>query len=116
MSRDFRLYLDDMIAAGEKALRYTRGMRFAEFEADDKTIDAVIRNLQIIGEAAARIPTPIKDKHPDLPRQDIIGFRNIVVREYFGVDETIIWRIVQSELGVFTDKARAILAAETGGE
>lgn len=90
-------------------------MHFAEFEADDKTVDAVVRNLQIIGEAAARIPTSVKERHADLPWQEIIGFRNIVVHEYFGVDEAIIWRIVQSELSAFTDRARAILAAETDG-
>lgn len=116
MSRDYRLYLDDMLVAGEKALRYTAGMSFDEFIADDKTFDAVVRNLQIIGEAAARVPTETRSRYPDVPWPEIVGFRNIVVHYYFGVDETIIWRIVESQLVPLMEQVREILEQEDSTE
>ncbi len=60
MSRDYRLYLDDILTAGEKVIRYTKGLSFDNFVADDKTFDAVIRNLQIIGEASAKVPGEVR--------------------------------------------------------
>lgn len=81
MSRDFRLYLDDMLAAGYKVLRYTEGMTFEDFIADDKTFDAVVRNLQIIGEAAAKVPAEVRERHSTLPWAEIVGFSEIRNRQ-----------------------------------
>jgi uncharacterized protein with HEPN domain len=116
MSRDYRLYLDDILAAGEKVIRYTSGLSFDEFVADDKTFDAVVRNLQIIGEASARVPTETRSRYPDVPWAEIVGFRNIVVHYYFGVDETIIWRIVESQLVPLMEQVRKILELEDTNE
>lgn len=63
MSRDFRLYLDDLLTAGSKVLRYTDGMTSDDFFADEKTFDAVVRNLQIVGEAAAQVPVEVRARH-----------------------------------------------------
>jgi uncharacterized protein with HEPN domain len=64
MSRNLGLYLDDILVACEKVLRYTDGIDFEQFVADDRTFDAVIRNLQIIGEAVKNIPTDVRDRYP----------------------------------------------------
>ena len=66
MSRSLRLYLEDILTSGAKLIRYTQGMNFEEFIADERTFDAVVRNLQIIGEAVKNIPTPIRDRYTEV--------------------------------------------------
>lgn len=112
MSQNYRLCLDDIVLACEKVFRYTAGMSFEGFVTDDKTFDAVIRNLQIIGEAAARIPAEVRAQYPDVPWAEIVGFRNVLVHQYFGVDETIIWRVVESQLAPLMSQVREILERE----
>lgn len=112
MSRDFRLYLDDMLTAGDKVLRYTEGMSFDDFVADEKTFDAVVRNLQIIGEAAAKVPSEVRDRHVTVPWMEIVGFRNVVVHNYFGIDEEIIWRVVESQVTPLMEQVQAVLDQE----
>lgn len=116
MSRDYRLYLDDILIAGEKVVRYTKGLSFNDFVADDKTFDAVVRNLQIIGEASAKVPTEVRSRYPDVPWAEIVGFRNIVVHYYFGVDEAIIWHIVEAQLIPLVEQVRRILEQEDASE
>ncbi|HTY25763.1 MAG TPA: DUF86 domain-containing protein [Desulfomonilaceae bacterium] len=85
MPRDCRLYLDDMLGSCRKIREFTEGMSFEEFKRDVKTQDAVIRNFEVIGEAANRLPDEIKDLYKDIEWAKIIGFRNILIHEYFGV-------------------------------
>jgi uncharacterized protein with HEPN domain len=113
MSRDFRFYWDDLIESGEKVLRYSAGYAFEEFVADDKTFDAVVRNLKIVGEAAAKLPAELRTQYPDVPWREIIGFRNVMVHNYFGLDEAIIWRIATSQLEPLKEQAENILALES---
>ncbi len=75
MSRDLRLYLADIVVACEKVLRYTDGMEFEQFIVDDRTFDAVIRNLQVIGEAVKNIPVDVRDRHPEIEWRKIAGLR-----------------------------------------
>ncbi|MEI7847440.1 MAG: DUF86 domain-containing protein [Chloroflexota bacterium] len=82
----------------EKINAYTVGMTFEKFCEDDKTVDAVIRNFEIIGEAAGHIPLEIQEKYPELAWLEMRGMRNIVAHEYFGVSLTIIWRAIQKDL------------------
>ena len=98
MSRDFKLYLDDMIEAIRAIREYTGGMTFESFAADRKTIDAVVRNLEIIGEAAGNLPEEIKDKGGDIEWRKIIGLRNLLIHEYFGISKPVVWDIVQNKL------------------
>lgn len=77
---------------------YTRNLSFEEFIQDGKTIDAVIRNFEIIGEAANRLPEDFKDNHPNIDWHRIRGFRNRIVHDYFGIDYGIVWEIKETFL------------------
>lgn len=112
MSRDYRLYLDDMRSAAEKVLRYTQGVDFARFMEDEKTFDAVVRNLEIIGEAAKHIPADVQARYPEVQWRRISGLRDIVVHEYFGIDEDILWDIVATQAPELLGQIRQILAKE----
>lgn len=96
--RPIKIYLRDIKEAIKKIESYTKGMTFDEFKDDVKTIDAVIRNIEIIGEAAKHIPTEVRLKHIEIPWKEIIGTRSKVIHEYFGVDETILWKTVTDDL------------------
>ena len=83
--RDVRLFLYDILEAISKIENYTKGMSYDEFIHDEKTIDAVIRNLEIIGEAAKNIPEDAKNKYPEIPWKEIAGMRDKLIHAYFGV-------------------------------
>ncbi|MDI6766859.1 MAG: DUF86 domain-containing protein [Bacteroidota bacterium] len=96
--RTYRLFLEDIIESIIKIETYTKNLSYGRFSKDPKTIDAVVRNLEIIGEAAKHIPTSVRSKHAEVPWKKMVGLRNIVVHEYFGIDEKIIWEIVNRGL------------------
>ena len=87
------LLIEDIIESSRKILDYTSGMSFDEFTADGKTVDAVIRNFEIIGEAANRLPEDFKQEHPTVDWHKIRGFRNRIVHDYMGIDYSIVWEI-----------------------
>ena len=87
------LLIEDIIDSGSKILEYTKDLSFEDFLADSKTVDAVIRNFEIIGEAANLLPEEFKEKYPDIDWHRIRGFRNRIVHDYFGIDYTIVWQI-----------------------
>jgi uncharacterized protein with HEPN domain len=84
--RSLQLLLEDIIASANKILTYTAGLSFEQFLSDDKTIDAVIRNFEIIGEAANRLPDEIRDQYANIDWHRIRGFRNRIVHDYMGID------------------------------
>lgn len=98
MSRDSRVYLADILDAVSRIRAYTAGVTYTEFDADRKTFDAVIRNLEIIGEAVKNLPGEFRDRHPEEDWRKIAGLRDILVHQYFGIDAEIVWDIVQSKL------------------
>ena len=104
-----RVLIADMLEAVERILLYTEGMTYAEFREDTKTTDAVLRNLQVLGEAAGRVPKALRARAPDVEWSRIIRSRHILVHEYFGVDREIIWRIAEVHLPPLQQALLALL-------
>lgn len=96
--RDWKMRIKDILNAISAVQGYTEGMKYEVFVADRKTVDAVLRNLIVIGEAANHMPADIMSAHPDLPWQDMRDMRNFVVHEYFRVSDRIIWDTIQNDL------------------
>lgn len=96
--RQPKLLIEDILESAYKILDYTRGLSFDHFMNDSKTVDAVIRNFEIIGEAASKLPEDFKEAHPSIDWHRIKGFRNRIVHEYFGIDHSIVWQIKESFL------------------
>ncbi len=108
MSRDEFLYLADIQEACEKVLKYTKGVTYQDFVRDDLIFDAVLRNLEVIGEAAKHISEETRQRYPDIKWRKIAGFRDIVAHEYFGVDEETVWDIVENEIPALVKMVREI--------
>jgi uncharacterized protein with HEPN domain len=96
--RDSLLLLEDMLESAQKILRYTDDLDYNAFLLDDRTVDAVVRNFEIIGEAANRLGQEFRDLHPGIEWNRIRGFRNRIVHDYFGIDYQIVWTITTSYL------------------
>jgi len=96
--KKYKFYLEDIEEAINKIVEYTKGYDKERFLSDKKTIDAVLRNLSIIGEAANHIPKEIQNKHPKIDWPAVIGLRNRIIHDYFGIDHDIIWYIIKEEL------------------
>jgi uncharacterized protein with HEPN domain len=96
--RDWDIRVHDIIAAVEKVVGYTSGMDRTAFKADERTIDAVVRNLIVIGEAAGHVPEDVVTAHPHIPWARMRGMRNLAVHEYFGVDADVLWDTVTVNL------------------
>ena len=112
--RDVTLLLDDMLQAANKIKRYTKNLDFDSFVSDEKTIDAVVRNFEIIGEAANRIDADFRDKNPEIEWKRIRGFRNRIVHDYFGIDYEIVWTIIESYLDELVDWLDTIIDRNKG--
>lgn len=112
--KDWKVRIEDILEAIERALRYTHGMGEADFVADDRTVDAVIRNFEIIGEAAKRVPAHVADRHPEIPWTRMSEMRNILVHEYHSVDPSIIFDSVRHDLPPLVAPLKALLN-ERGG-
>jgi uncharacterized protein with HEPN domain len=96
--RPIDLLLSDMLDAIDRVLQYIEGLSFDAFSNDQKTIDAVVRNLEIVGEAANRLPDDFKEKHPEVEWHKVVGLRNRIIHDYFGIDLKIIWQIIHADL------------------
>ncbi len=92
------MYLEDLLLATERIAEYIEGYTFDQFERDYKTVDAVIRNFEIIGEASKNIPKEIKDKYSEVPWSEMYLMRNKISHEYFGIDHEIIWDVATNHL------------------
>ena len=109
LERSDRLYLADILDALSAIEDFVRGMDYNAFAGDRKTRSAVIRELEVIGEAAGRISNEIKALQPDLDWRTIKDFRNILAHEYFGIDNEIIWEIVTEKLSPLKKRVMEIL-------
>ncbi len=107
--RDPRLFVAEMIAACDKIGRFISGLQEADFYNNELVQDAVLRNLEVIGEAARQLSADVRDRHSEVPWTRIIGFRNITVHAYFAVDLSIVWRIITANLPGLVRQLQTIL-------
>ena len=108
--RDQVIYLDDILDAATRAMHFVADLSFTEFEHDDRTTYAVLRALEIIGEAAKRVPVAVRDRSPDVPWPEMAGMRDKLIHGYHGVDLRVVWRTVQSDLPEVIEKVRELRA------
>ncbi len=108
--REWRVRVDDILEAAERALGYAQGFTFEQFAADPRTVDAVSYAIVVIGEAVKAIPEPVTLAAPEIPWADIRGMRNKVAHEYFGVDVQVLWQTVREDLPPLLTALRALLA------
>lgn len=104
--RSPKIYIEDIKDSIRKIEKYTKKLTFNGFIKNEMAIDAVIRNLSIIGEAAKNIPQSTKSKHREIPWYEIIGMRNKVIHEYFGVNEEILWKTIKEDIPFLKKKIR----------
>jgi uncharacterized protein with HEPN domain len=97
-SRNQIYYLEDMLESMRRIQNYTEGLSFDEFTSSTLKMDAVVRNLEIIGEASKNVSENLKIKYPEIPWRSMYGLRNYMVHEYFGIDFENIWKIIKEEL------------------
>ncbi|MBS9522947.1 DUF86 domain-containing protein [Litoribacter alkaliphilus] len=107
--RDTNLLLEDMLESANKIKIYTQDYPFNDFLNDDKTSDAVIRNFEVIGEAANQIDPDFRKANPHIDWNRIRGFRNRIVHNYFGIDYRIVWTIIEENFDEFIDQLKALL-------
>jgi len=110
--RKWNLRIRDILASIERIIEYTRNLDFEQFRSDTKTFDAVVRNFEIIGEAATHVPEEIVAIHPEIPWQDMRDMRNVLAHEYFGINENIVWDTIQDDLLPLVPQLKSLLERE----
>ncbi len=98
VDREYILFLEDMVISINRIFNYTEGLSYNTFVEDQKTVDAVTRNFEIIGEAANNLPKELKQNYPNVPWQQMYGLRNYASHEYFGISLVTLWEIIQNNL------------------
>lgn len=104
-------FLDDIRAAADKARAFVAGMSYDAFAADDKTAFAVVRALEIIGEAAKRIPPAVRDRYPAVPWRAMAGIRDKLIHDYISVNLEVVWKTVAEDLPGLVEEIEAIIRA-----
>jgi len=112
MLRDYKVYLNDILTSISKIERYMDNLSFQEFTQDGMRVDAVVRNLEVIGEAAKHVPKEIRRKYPFVEWRKVSGLRDILIHEYFGVDLDILWDIVKNKIPTLKKDIKKILELE----
>ena len=110
--RNWSLFLLDMQGRCTKILRYSQGLTKQHCLAYEMMVDAVLRNLEVLGEAAKQIPPAVRERHPQLPWRRIAGLRDVLVHAYFGLEEDTIWQIVSESIPALADQLDQVVEAE----
>ena len=113
MSRDWHLRIEDILECLARIAEYTQGLNEETFAANSLVFDAVIRNLEVIGEAARHIPDSVQSQYSDIPWAEMKGMRNLLIHEYFGVSLPIVWATVQNNLPPLRRQLRRLLDSST---
>lgn len=109
-AREWRFYIDDMIDAARKVLAYTDGFDQPAFVASGLNYDATVRNLEIIGEAATRVPDDVRDSHPQIPWRQIVATRHRLIHGYLGIDNDTLWSIIRDDIPALRDALEKLQA------
>lgn len=107
--RDYIVYLHDMLEATSKGIDFVKGFNFLRFSEDEKTQYAVIRAIEIIGEASKKIPASFKKLHKEIPWLEISGMRDKLIHDYFGVNIEIVWQTVKKSLPTLKRQLKVLL-------
>jgi hypothetical protein len=114
--RDTSLRLQDIVEAIDRILQYTASLSLESFKADTRTVDAVVRNLEVIGEAAQHLDADIAAQLPQVPWRELQAMRNLLIHEYFGVSVSIIWETISRDLSPVREAIRQHLSQAPGGQ
>jgi uncharacterized protein with HEPN domain len=106
------LYLTDILEAIRKIETFVVGVTFEAFSQDAKTIDAVVHNIEVIGEAARHIPEQLRLAYPAVPWKQVVGSRDKMIHEYFGIDLEVIWQTINDDLPVLKQEVKAIISKQ----
>ena len=112
VSRHWRLYLQDMIDFAERAVAYSEGYDQRDFTLDERTYDATLRNLVLVGEAATHVPSEVREANPQIEWRQVIATRNRLAHGYLGLDDDVIWDIIQTDLPDLLVKVKRLLEEE----
>ena len=108
MKKEYNDYFEDILNSILKIEEFIKGMTFENFQDDEKTIFAVIRALEIMGEAAKKMPQSVRNKHPQIPWREISGMRDKLIHGYFGVDLKVVWDTVKKDIPELKEKLQRI--------
>ena len=113
-AREWRFYLDDMIVFAEKAMLYSYGLDQERFVASGLNYDATVRNLELIGEAATKIPEEVRAQHPQIPWRLVIATRNRLIHGYLGIDNDTMWSIIQQDVPLLLEHLQQLKTGMRG--
>ncbi len=113
MPREYLLYIEDILSSSKKITRYVGDYSFVQFLKDERTVDAVMRNFEIIGIAAYNIPQEVKDRHMEIEWRKIYLFRNVLAHEYFGIDKEVLWGIITKKIPKLVAQMEVVLNKES---
>ncbi len=116
MSRIYSLYLADIVESCERIRTYLSGMTYDDFLLDNKTVDAVVRNLEIIGEAVKNLPEDVRELRPEIEWKKVARFRDVIAHHYFKIDYDRVWSITQTKIDEIEAAARHMLAVRATTE
>jgi len=111
--RDYKLYLNDILTAIDSIEEFVAGMDLETFQGDDKSSSAVMRKLEIIGEATKQIPDEIREKHANIPWKEMAGMRDKLIHFYFGIDYQLVWKAIKERLPQIRPEIQIILKDES---
>jgi uncharacterized protein with HEPN domain len=111
---EWRFYVDDMIGFCERILAFTQGADRTEFPADPMRYDATVRNIELVGEAATHVPESVRLNHPEIPWRMIIATRNQLIHGYLGIDDDVLWSIVQTDIPALLTNLRLLDTQPSG--